>query len=287
MPDIELQAGAWSARLRPAVGGAIAALDLGGTPVLRAMAAGADHPLESGCFPLAPYCNRIAGGRAEWDNVPIAIAPNLPPQAHPLHGESWLRAWRVIRSDGSSALLEDDYTGAAEGDWPFAYRIHQHIALDETGCTIRLIAENRADRPAPIGLGLHPYFRRAADTRLQFDARRMHNIDSEFLPDGTSEPADCFAPWSEGAPLPDTLVDHCFEGWSGTARIEDGSGHIAVRGFGAPHVHVYAPPGGEELCIEPVNHLPDAINRVSETMPVVRPGCAVGLAMRIEATGHR
>ena len=280
-PMIELAAGPWRAALRPETGGAIAALTRDGVPVLRTMAADAGHPLQSACFPLVPYCNRIARGRFSHGGHDVEIAPNLPPQRHPLHGLGWLAQWRVVRHDASSALLEHAHDGT--GEWPWAYVAHQHVALDETGCTVRLIVRNAADGPAPMGLGLHPYFRRSPGAIVTFAAEGMIGIDAEFLPDGACHPGDALARWSEGAPLPEVLVDHCFAGWSGSATIADAQGTITVRGFGAPHCHVYAPPGGEELCIEPINHTPDALNRKPEEVTVLPSGCAAGIAMRIEA----
>ena len=281
MADLTLAAGAWEARLRPETGGCLSGLSLDGVPVLRAMPEDAGHPLRLACFPLVPYCNRIAEGRFAFAGREVTLTPNLPPHPHPLHGLGWLREWRVIRHDATSALLEDDYAGDA--DWPWPYRAHQHVALDESGCTIRLMAENRAAEPAPLGLGLHPYLRRAPDTRVTFAARTMLGLAPDFLPDGTAHPADTLAPWCEGAALPAALVDHCFTGWEGVASVSDAHGAIALRGFGTPHCHVFAPPGGEELCVEPVNHPPDALNREASAMPVVGPGCAVGIGLRIEA----
>lgn len=279
---IALAAGAWSAILRPEIGGCLASLSRDGVPILRAMPRGAGHPLESACFPLVPYCNRIANGRFEWRGRTVSIAPNLPPQTHPLHGFGWLAPWRVIRSDATSALLEHAHDGS--GEWPWSYVAHQHIALDAMGVTVRLLVQSRASEAAPMGLGLHPYFRRSDETVVTFSAETMLGIDAEFLPDGTSHGANVLAPWSEGTTLPEKLVDNSFARWGGGATIADVQGTIVVRGFGAPHCHFYAPPRGEELCIEPVNHLPDALNHAPEDMPFVQPGCAAGIAMRIEAT---
>ena len=279
---IELAAGKWRARLRPETGGALAALDLGDLPILRTMADTADHPLQSACFPLVPYANRIAEGRFRFGGHSVAISPNLSGQRHPLHGLGWLTPWRTIRSDDASTLLEHAHEGSAE--WPWAYVAHQHVALDETGCTIRLMVQNRASEAAPMGLGLHPYFRRSPSTRLTFEAQEMLGIDDEFLADGSQHPADVLAPWGQGAALPDVLVDHAFARWAGTATIADERGTIRIRGFGAPHCHVFAPPGGEELCVEPVSHAPDALNQAPDDMPVVLPGCAAGIALRIEGS---
>lgn len=283
---IALAAGAWRAVLRPETGGAMAALDLAGVPVLRTMADTASGPLESACFPMVPYCNRIAGGRFQWGGRTVTLAPNAAGQRHPLHGLGWLAPWRVVRADTSSALLEHRYEGAPadSGEWPWAYVAHQHIALDESGCTVRLMVQNLSADTAPMGLGLHPYFRRADDSTVTFAAKAMLGIDGDFLVDGSAHPADSLARWSEGSPLPGVLVDHPFTRWAGEARVADSHGGILLRGFGAPHCHVFAPPDGKELCFEPVSHPPDALNRTPEAMPAVQPGCAAGIAMRIEAS---
>jgi len=258
----------------------MAALEYAGLPVLRSMAEGATHPLESACFPLIPYCNRIADGKFGFGSHQVSIAPNFAGQHHPLHGLGWLSAWRVVRNEAASVLLEHAHDGCDE--WPWAYVAHQHIALDSNGCTVRLLVQNLSAEPAPIGLGLHPYFRRGPDTEVTFEAAAMLGVDAEFLPTDEVFPADEIAAWSLGTSLPAVLVDNTFSGWSGTAQIADRLGAITVRSFGTPHCHVFAPPDGTALCIEPVNHLPDAVNRAPDQMPIVQPGCAAGIAMRIE-----
>jgi len=57
---IRLTAGDWICELRPGLGGAITSLGLGGGPVLRPTPETASAILETACFPLVPYANRIA-----------------------------------------------------------------------------------------------------------------------------------------------------------------------------------------------------------------------------------
>lgn len=280
---IELAADIWRVQLRPEIGGAVSALHRGGVPFLRTMHDEADHPFDAACFPMVPYCNRIAKGRFSWAGRSVAVAPNLADHQHPLHGMGWQVPWDVVRHDRSSALLEHAYDG--KGEWPWVYVAHQHIALDSSGCTIRLMVRNLASEAAPLGVGLHPYFRRAAETTVRFEAEAMLGIDSDCLVDGTRLPPDSLAPWSSGTALPAARVDHCFAQWGGHATIADERGTIEMRAFGAPHCHVYAPPGEDVLCIEPVSHVPDALNTDPAGMPVALPGCAVGVAMRIELGG--
>lgn len=279
---IELNCGNWRAIFEPSIGGSLTALERAGVPVLRQSGERVIHPLQTACFPMVPYCNRIARGRFVFAGAETSIAANLEGELHPLHGTGWLRAWRIVRLDSSSVLLEDDYRHG-EGDWPWPYRAHQHVALDANGMTIWLIAENRAGESAPMGLGMHPYFRRRPEAAVAIQAMAMLGIDDEFLPDGTAQEVDALAPFSTGAAIPPVLVDNCFTGWTGSASIRDDLGTIVVRGFGATCVHVYASPDGSALCLEPVNHPPDALNRAPGAMTVLPPGAAAGIAMRIEA----
>ncbi|RPF70932.1 aldose 1-epimerase [Aurantiacibacter spongiae] len=279
---IELRAGKWRAVLRPQLGGSLVSLTCGDLPVLRETTLECDDVLQSACFPLVPFCNRVAEGQFDFGGSTVRLEPNLPPQRHPLHGFGWRREWRTVRSDRHSALMEDEY---AAGEWPWPYRAHQHVALDEDGCTIRLLAENRSDRTAPMGLGLHPYFRRGAETVVAFEARGMMGIDEEFLPDGSVEDASHVADFTAGAALPERLVDNCFVDWTGTATISDRLGAIRLRAFGAPHCHVFSPTEEPTLCIEPISHTPDALNRAPGEM-ISLPSCAAAaIALRIEADG--
>ena len=69
---VELRAGDLRLALRPDLGGSIAGLWLGDLPVLRSgePAALASSRL-SGCYPLAPYSNRLGYRRFRWLGAPL------------------------------------------------------------------------------------------------------------------------------------------------------------------------------------------------------------------------
>lgn len=278
---LTLRTDAWEAELRPEIGGALSALRFHGIDVLRPMPADAADPLQSACFPLAPYCNRIRDGRFGFGGSEVALPPNHSPERHSLHGLSWQRPWTVESQVENKCVLADDYDG--RGPWPWAYGARQRIRLGPKGCAVTLVLTNRSDRPMPAGIGLHPYFRRSADSTLCFAADHVLLTDDELLPTGIGAPANHFGDWSAGAPLPPLTVDHCFAKWQGTARIDDELGSIFVEADGTPHLHLYAPADGSALCLEPVTHTPDAPNRTPEEMIVLPPGCSASLTMRISA----
>ena len=281
--DVIIEHGDWQARLRPAAGGVLAALERAGVPVLRAMPEGADSPLDAACFPMVPWCNRIAGARFGWAGKDVALTPNFAPEPHAIHGHGWQSAWAIESHDQARCVMVHRHEAPAPGDWPWAYEARQMVALSPEGCTITLTLTNLSPAPMPAGLGLHPYLRRGPDSRVCFGASSLVDVGADLIPTGVRLPPDHFAGFGAGAALPPALIDHCYAGWDGEAVVTDALGAITLSARGAAHLHLYAPPDAPDiLCLEPVNHLPDAIN--AGAMPLCGPGESVSLSLLIGAS---
>jgi len=274
---VTLAAHGWEVELLPAIGGAIGALRHQGHDILRPAAPGTSDPLETACFPLVPYSNRIADGRFDIGGRSVQLPPNFGDHPHSLHGVGWQTEWTVERVDMATVTLHHTHGGDLR--WPWSYRAEQRIALAPDRATIALMVTNFADQAAPVGLGLHPYFPRDAATRLTARSERLWLADSTMLPTEPA-PADRLGDWSEGARVEgDALIDNAYEGWDGTALIEQAWGKVRIEVCGASAFHLYRPPGVDFFCFEPVRHLPDAINRGG--MPVAAPGETVVLEMTL------
>lgn len=284
LPDIVLGSGAWQAWVRPGMGGLIAGLEQGGVPVLRRMPEGSTNPLDAACFPMVPWCNRIAGGRFGWEGGAITLAPNFLPERHAIHGHGWQSEWHVAEQSADRCVLEHAHDGTAPG-WRWAYDARQEVMLSEAGCIITLSLTNRSGRLMPAGLGLHPYLRRRPTSRVRFAAEGVLAISADMIPTGEVLLPAHFGDFAseDGAALPDGLIDHCYAGWNGAAVVQDDCGTIALIAQGAGHLHLYAPSDPAILCLEPVSHLPDAAN--SGTMPLCAPGETISLTLRIGASG--
>lgn len=275
--DPILQHGAWRARL-VRQGGLIAALVHDSVPILRTMPPGSTDPLAAACFPMVPWCNRIGAGRFGWDGRVVALVPNFPPERHAIHGHGWQSLWEVESHTPEACVLLHRHDGAAPG-WPWAYEARQEVALTDSGCRITLSLTNRSDRLMPSGIGLHPYLRRRAGSRVTFSAEGVVAVGADMLPTGATLPADHFADFARGAPLPEATIDHCFTGWAGQAEVRDDLGTITLWAEGAEHCHLYAPEAPDILCLEPVNHVPDAAN--TGAMSLCAPGETISLTLRI------
>ncbi len=255
---LTVTAGDWSLDLAPALGGSIVALRHHGHDILRPTPPGADHVLQTSCFPMLPFAGRIAQGRFSFAGRTVTLAPNLPGDPHCLHGLAWLAPWQVTAATPGRVRLTWQCDG--EGAWPWAHEAEQCFALHASGLSIVLAVTNRSDTAMPVGLGFHPYFPASAGTGLCFAAQRVWLADPTLLPD---RPAahDALGDWRHGAPLPTTrLIDNSYEGWSGSAQIA-GPCPLVLRARGARDLHLYAPAGAAFFCPEPVTHLPDAFNR--------------------------
>lgn len=275
---LRLEADGWAAELRPEIGGCLASLTLNGLEVLRTMPEGSREPLESACFPLVPYCNRIRDARFTWQAREVRLPANFAPEPHNLHGIGWQQPWDVTRNGGFKCSLAHSYDG--NGGWPWAYDAEQRVRLGPQGCAITLDLTNRADTPMPCGLGLHPYLRRRPETRVAFTASAVLEVDAGLIPNGETTSA---GKWSSGQALPDHTIDHCLVEWDGVARASDDLGSVTVRARGGRFLHLYAPADGSALCLEPVSHQPDALNSAPEQMIVLPPDCTASLTMWISA----
>ena len=281
---IVLAAGDWRAEIEPALGGSILSLALRDRPILRPTPAGANDPLQAACFPLVPYANRIDHGRFRFEGQAFDIGATPGFEPHALHGLGWLRPWEVTQANADSAVLT--FRHAAGPGWPWAFEAEQRFALSEQGLRVDLTLTNRDARPAPAGVGLHPYFHRPADARLTMAAPQVWLSDDTLIPRELAK-AEALFDWSESPLVADApFVDNAYEGWTGEARLASSEGVVTLSAPGVSRAHVYAPQGADFVCVEPVSHRPDALNAPSDEMSGVaalQPGETLSLSMTIGA----
>ncbi len=281
---IRLAAGDWHATLRPELGGAVAALSWRGQDVMRPTPEGADDPLQTACFPLVPYANRIDGGRFVFEGREVRLMPTPGFEPHALHGDGWRRPWSAEAADDRSATLTLEHD---RGDWPWRWSAHQEVSLDEAGLTISLSVTNTDDAPMPAGLGLHPHFVRPEEGRLMLQAGEVWRVDERLIPTDLAPPAAVFD-WASGPLIEDApFVDNAYAGWDGIARIADEGRMVTLEASAnAGWAHVYAPRGESFVCVEPVTHRPDALNAPAgeaSGLVVLQPGGTMAMSMRISA----
>ena len=286
MNVLRLSSGPLACELRPDLGGCIAGLWFQGEPVLRSTPAADLHSARlSGSYPLVPFSNRIGEATLWWQGTGHPLVRNAGAEPHAIHGVGWQREWQVLEADETFALLA--YEHQADASWPFTFDSSQTFRVDPEGLSLTLSVTNQSDRPAPLGLGWHPYFTKRAGSRLRFAASGRWEMGADKLPTGHRADTGIDAPCAE------LDVDHCYDGWDGTAVLTDERLSVTVSA-NLSHLVVFTNGTRDFVAVEPVSHANNALNLMSQGqgadrlgVRILAPGQSLTAQMRIAISATR
>ena len=246
------------------------------------------------CFPMLPFCSRINLGQLRYEADVIQLTPNFLPEPHAIHGFGWQSVWQIGETTDSSCVLRyhHDDTAIQGTGWPWAFVAEQHFALVEHGLLLTVMLENQSDQNMPAGIGLHPHFplseptsQATCTTHVTLNCRSRIRMDESFLPevigltddhqtDGVINPL-ANQPWRQRE------LDDVFFQCVGPAQIrwQHKPWSLVIEADSTmSHWIAYAPRGQGFICIEPISHLPNAVNvspRLSDAdggMKQLKPG---------------
>ena len=211
---------------------------------------------------LHPWANRIDGSRYSVAGKVVELDLNSPlvhteDNGLPIHGlASACPYWEVVGRDTDGLHARLDY-GAHEdllAGFPFPHTLEIEISLDPDALhhTTRLTATT--DQPVPVSFGYHPYLTLPGVARedflVTFPVRRQMLLDDRGIPTGTDEVANI---------PPGALGDRTYDDGFSELRepvefgLEGGGRRIGVRfDEGYPYAQVWAPPGEQFICYEPM-----------------------------------
>jgi aldose 1-epimerase len=284
---IELRTDGARVLIEPAAGGRIHQLfvEVGGRewPLLRSPEEPADHlsdPLSGGCYPMAPWPNRIRGGEFPWRGERLHIENG---REHALHGLVCDRPWEVVARVGRVVEMRCEL----DDRWPWEGHVWQRIELGAGFLAMKM--EVRSARHAfPAGCGWHPWFRRdvtdAVDAKVTLPAEHRYELQDKLPSGRLLEVSGEHA--LDGRPIGGRELDDCYTGFgsSPTARVDWGRLRLEISVESVePHFQVFTPPGA--VCIEPQTCAPDPFNLASNGaarvgFAVAEPGRAVSMASR-------
>ena len=113
--------------------------------------------LESACFLMIPYSNRIENGSFTFEGKQHQLAHGAE---HAIHGDTRHRPWLTAAQSGTSICCTFESTAHREINWPWPLEARIEYALMDHVFSSRLKLWNRGDSTMPAGLGWHPYFSR-------------------------------------------------------------------------------------------------------------------------------
>lgn len=184
-------------------------------PLLRPAKVSPDTPpLQSGCFPLVPFGNRVNGNQFDFNGTRYPLKPNTDWDAHYLHGDGWLQEWRCAEHDDWHLLLEFSHHHGA-----YQYRALQRFELVDNQLEVTLSVTNLGKVAMPFGLGWHPYFPLDEDTLLQANAAGYWLEEAQWLAGEHQADLPEDVQFSTAKTLPRRWLNNGFSGWDGQAKI--------------------------------------------------------------------
>ncbi|HET9852038.1 MAG TPA: hypothetical protein VFP56_05980 [Candidatus Limnocylindrales bacterium] len=250
---IELQAGQARATIDPERGGRMASLWIGDRELLVGPPDGDDRSIHWGCFLMAPWAGRLAGGRLRFRARTHQLRRTHG--RHAIHGLVWAAPWSVDAA-GTHATLA---VNLDRDGWPFGGGVRQAYGLSADRLTIEATI-TAGEQPMPAALGWHPWFRRDAvggEPRLRLDARGVL-ARRAMLPTGAVVALDRRTDLRSGPRLGRRRLDDAFVGARSPAVLTGDELELTVAfGPASDTLVVYTP--WNAVCIEPQTAQPNAL----------------------------
>jgi aldose 1-epimerase len=230
---------------------------------------------------LYPWANRlsrhgyaVAGQTVELPSGEPGARYPVDPNGLPIHGAIPGRiVWEAeVAGDRLSAHTSWD------GDellalFPFRHRLTQQATVDERGLT--LITTVHADHgdPVPVTFGYHPYLRLPDSSRdgwqVDLGAEQRLVLDDHMIPTGERIPLT-----PRDFLLAERSLDDGLASLATPAQflVSDGERSLSASfESGYDWAQVYAPPGHDYICFEPMTAPTDALNS-GTGLTVLKPG---------------
>lgn len=132
---------------------------------------------------LAPWPNRIEGGRYSWQGRTHELPITEPERNTAIHGLVMDAPWEASATE-DSVLLTTDLAPTA--GYPFALHLQVEYTLSGDGLDVSFRATNTGAEPAPFGVGFHPWLDAGPggleNARLEFSAGTWFETDHALIP---------------------------------------------------------------------------------------------------------
>lgn len=232
---------------------------------------------------LYPWANRLGGFRYRFAGRTVAIDGGTPLDEHglPIHGLlGAVQGWSLTGcgADGEAAWVSAELDVGQRSEvlsaFPFPHSVEVEATLRGSALTIATTVRPTADVAVPVAFGYHPYLRlpnvpRAA-WHVELPVARRLELDERGIPTGRSEGSAAI--WG---PLEDRTFDDAFvlaDGGKPFVLAGGGRRIEVVFEEGYPYAQVFAPPGDDVVCFEPMTAPTDALRGCLGPPPAVSPG---------------
>lgn len=227
----------------------------------------ADGQAMTGAFQMFPTVCRLTGCRYTFGGR--TIRQRKHGEEVSIHGLVRDEPFAVARTDDAITSTLDITEGhpVYEG-FPFAGRLTVTHRLGARGMEVSFAFENRGDSPAPVGWGVHPYWRAPGErsrTRVRVPGDYLMEL-VDLIPNGRLIPvegAGCDLRqyrWLEGLDIDAVFYPKRPEETAGLEFHAEGIRLSIQASASMRHMICYAPAGQPFLCVENLTCAPDAHN---------------------------
>lgn len=246
---------------------------------------------------LHPWANRLDGYHYRAGGHDVTLDPSSPllildEHSLPIHGVLTASPrWSVIATaaDAERAQLTaslDFDTPDLLDTFPFPHREEMVVELFDGALEVRTTVHATGPERVPIAFGFHPYLQipgvPRAEWNVSFPVRRRLQLDARGIPTGDTELVGRLT-----GPIGERTWDDGFDRLDSPARFEVRGGGRTIRVeylSGYPIAQIFAPPGQEYVCVEPMTAPTNALAGPEGALAWVPAGRRHSAAFRITPT---
>jgi aldose 1-epimerase len=225
----EISAGNYAAVVTE-LGAGLRALRHRGAPLLAGYQPDQVPPAGAGQL-LAPWPNRVDGGRYSFGGERLQLDLSEPAAGNAIHGLTRWATWVPVAYDPDRVVLYQPLRGWP--GYPFCLDIEAEYRVDpDAGLRVGIIARNAGTGPAPYGTGSHPYLTAGTplidECELTLPAARWQPAGDRGIPAGPPQHVGGTRyDFRAARKLGDVRLDHPF---TGLDRGPDGRAWVRLAG---------------------------------------------------------
>jgi aldose 1-epimerase len=240
------------------------------------------EPFRWACYPMAPWCNRVAIDPVMVGSRAVALSPNFS-DGSAIHGQVYRSAWQT--DDGLTDAAGTFRVRAGGDEWPWEYEVSQAVAVQADTLVLELTLSNRSTDPMPGGIGIHPWFVAPIEVAIPAEAVYHSNLESAAVPESVGGDFDL----RERRPMPAGL-DATWTALSAPV-VELGWPQLGIQASmritaDTAHVVAASPADRDAVAVEPQTHAPQGLRRLLNGEPgaltMLEPGRSLRLVVAIE-----
>lgn len=220
---------------------------------------------------LYPWANRLGENSYTAEDKTVTLTPGengvrADPNGLPIHGVlAAYPGWRLTAESDNELTAELDFGAEPQllASFPYPHVVTLTVQLAQRTLRVRTTLTATGDVAVPLCFGFHPYLRVPDAPRSQWTietpALRHLSLDERGLPTGSTTP-QAAASQQLGDKTFDDAYDSVEEG--AVFALSTGGRRLEVhfeRGY--PAAQIFAPPGEDLVCFEPMAAPTDALRR--------------------------